>query len=98
MLKLRLSRCWKHKTPFYRIVLTEHTKPANAGYQDVVGWYNPLKHNWEANFDKIKEYIGNWAQPTERVAKLLYKFSNDESFKKYYTESIKNRKPKKEKK
>lgn len=36
MLKIRLARGGKHKSPFYRIVLTEHTKPAQSGYMKVL--------------------------------------------------------------
>jgi ribosomal protein S16 len=36
MLKIRLARHGRKKAPFYRIVLTEHTKPAQSGYQTVL--------------------------------------------------------------
>lgn len=98
MLKIRLARWWKHKTPFYRIVLTEHTKPAQSWYKKVLGWFDPINHKMEINADEVKKYISTWAQPSERVAKLLYNQTKDDMFKKYYTETIKDRKPKKENK
>jgi len=36
MLKIRLARHGRKKAPFYRIVLTEHTKPAQSGYKLVL--------------------------------------------------------------
>lgn len=96
MLKIRLARWGKHKAPFYRIVLTEHTKPAQSWYMTVLGWFDPINHKMEVKVDEVKAFIAKWAQPSERVAKLLFAHTNDASFKAYYTETIKDRKPKKE--
>ncbi|HRU49970.1 MAG TPA: 30S ribosomal protein S16 [Candidatus Absconditabacterales bacterium] len=86
MLKIRLARHGRKKLPFYRIVLTEHTKPAQAGYKLVLGWFNPLSHTMEADIPAIKEWISKGAQPTERVAKLLFADTKDDFFKKYFIE------------
>ena len=86
MLKIRLARHGRKKLPFYRIVLTEHTKPAQSGYKLVLGWFNPLSHTMEANVAEIKEWISQWAQPTERVAKLLFADTKDNFFKNYFVE------------
>ncbi|MCK9466985.1 MAG: 30S ribosomal protein S16 [Candidatus Absconditabacterales bacterium] len=86
MLKIRLARHGRKKLPFYRIVLTEHTKPAKAGYKLVLGWFNPLAHTMEADVSAIKEWISKGAQPTERVAKLLFADTKDDFFKKYFVE------------
>ena len=96
MLKIRLSRGWKHKRPFFRIVLTEHTKPVKSGYKQVLWWFDPINHKMEANESEIKEWIKKWAQPSERVAKLMFNLTNDELFKKYYEEKDIKLKPKKE--
>lgn len=96
MLTLRLARAGRTKSPFFRIVLTEHTKPVKAGYKEVLGWYNPLNHKMEINADRAKELIALGAKPSERLAKLLHTHTKDELFKKYYTIKTKNRKPKKE--
>ena len=87
MLKIRLARGWKHKSPFYRIVLTEHTKPVKSGYQAVLGWFDPLHHETKMDIDLIKEWIGKWAQPSNRVAKLARKFSDDTFFDQYIVHS-----------
>lgn len=83
MLKIRLARGGKHKSPFYRIVLTEHTKPAQSGYMQVLWWFNPLRHEMAMDIDTIKEWIGKGAQPSNRVAKLARKHSDDTFFDKY---------------
>lgn len=86
MLKIRLARHGRKKLPFYRIVLTEHTKPAKSWYKLVLWWFNPLSHTMEANVPAIKEWISKWAQPTERVAKLLFADTKDVFFKDYFVE------------
>lgn len=98
MLTLRLARAGRTKSPFFRIVLTEHTKPVKAGYKEVLGRYNPLNHKMEVNAERAKELISTGAQPSERLAKLMHTHTKDESFKKFFTIKTKNRKPKKESK
>lgn len=71
MLKVRLARAWKKNSPFFRVVLTEHTAPSKSWYKEVLWFYNPLSKEFKLNdLDKIKKYIGNWAQLSDRVVKL----------------------------
>lgn len=86
MLAIRLSRHGRSKRPFYRVVLTEHTKPAKSWYTEVLGSYDPLRHEFTANVESIRSWIEKGAQPSERVAKLLFKDTNDSFFKKFYKE------------
>ena len=97
MLAIRLSRQGRSKSPFYRVVLTEHAKPAQCGHLEVLGSYDPLKHVLEVDVDAIKSWIEKWAKPSERVAKLLFKSTNDSMFKKFYKEVERKALPKKEK-
>lgn len=97
MLAIRLSRHGRSKRPFYRVVLTEHTKPAKSGYKAVLGSYDPLKHEFIADVPIIKEWIAKGAQPSERVAKLLYKSTNDNFYKDFYQEIERKAVTKKEK-
>ena len=72
MLKIRLARAGKKNMPFFRIVLTEHTKASKHGYQEVLGFFNPITKEFSIkDVDKIKKYLWNWAQLSERVAKLI---------------------------
>lgn len=96
MLKIRLSRWGKNKSAFFRIVLTEHTKSAKSGYKEVLGWFDPINHKMEIDLEKTKEFINKWAQPSERVAKLIYQKSKDVFFKKFFKEIERIRKTKKQ--
>lgn len=98
MLAIRLSRHGRTKLPFYRVVLTEHTKPVKAGYKEVLGHYDPMKHLLEVNVDLIKERVSKWAKLSERVAKLIFQQTKDDFFKKCFVERTRTAKTKKEEK
>lgn len=86
MLTIRLSRTGRRNLPFFRVVLTEHHKPVKCGYSEVLGRYNPLNHQSQIDVEKVKALITKWAKPSERVAKLLFKSTNDQLFKSFFVE------------
>jgi len=96
MLTIRLSRQGRKKRAFYRVVLTEHTKPAKSWYQDVLGRFDPITHKQEINIELAKERILKWAKPSERVAKLMYNETKDKFFNKYFEQRTREGKKKKE--
>ena len=57
MLKIRLARHGRKNLPFYRIVLTEHTRPAQSGYKLVLGRFNPIAHDMDVNLDEVKLWL-----------------------------------------
>ncbi len=72
MLKIRLARAGKKNSPFFRLVLTEHTAAAKHGYKEILGFFNPLTKEFKVNdLDKVKKYISNGAQFSDRVIKLM---------------------------
>lgn len=72
MLKIRLSRAGKKNTPFFRVVLTEHTKAAKHGYKEVLGFYNPISKEFKLkDTAKIKKYLQNGVQFSPRLEKLV---------------------------
>ncbi|USN56115.1 MAG: 30S ribosomal protein S16 [Candidatus Peribacteria bacterium] len=78
------------------MVLTEHTKPVKSGYKEVLGWYNPMTHETQADLESIKAWIAKGALPSNRTAKLLFNLSKDEFFKTYIVYTDRVRKPTKE--
>lgn len=74
MLKIRLSRAGKKNMPFFRVVLTEHTRAAKHGYKKVLGYYNPISKEFKIkDIEEVKKYVGQWVQLTPRMIKLLEK-------------------------
>jgi len=73
MLKLRLKRLGKKKSPIYRVVVADIRSPRDGRFVEEIGVYDP---NQEPSYVKIdadaaKKWLANGAQPTETVAKLL---------------------------
>lgn len=60
----------------------------------MLGFYDPLQHKLEADVEVIKNRVANGSQMSERVAKLLYKDTNDQLFQKFFTMKDKKRLPK----
>ncbi len=72
MLKIRLARAWKKNSPFFRVVLTEHTASTKSGYKEVLGFFNPISKEFKLNdLEAIKKYISNGVQLSPRVEKLV---------------------------
>ncbi len=73
MLVIRLSRIGKKKRPFYRVVVTEKTRPRNGRFVEIVGTYDPLKKPAEIKLDaeRIKHWLGRGAQPSDTVRSFL---------------------------
>jgi len=98
MLSIRLSRQGRKGKPFFRVVLTEHTKPVKSSFKEVFGWFDPLAHKLEVDVEIIKSRIAKGAQLSERVAKLLHDQTKDAIFKKFFVERTRTSVAKPEKK
>ena len=75
-LKIRLARGGAKKRPFYRIVVAEASAPRDGRYVERVGTYNPMvpkdhEQRLVLKNERITYWLGQGAQPTERVQKML---------------------------
>ena len=75
-LKIRLARGGAKKRPFYRIVVAEASAPRDGRFVERVGTYNPMvpkDHDQRLVLknERITYWLGQGAQPTERVQKML---------------------------
>ncbi|MEO0184249.1 MAG: 30S ribosomal protein S16 [candidate division WOR-3 bacterium] len=73
MVKIRLRRMGKHKSPFYRIVVIDSRKARDGEYIENLGHYDPMKKNLQLNRDRVEYWISKGAKPTNTVAKLIAK-------------------------
>ena len=73
MIKLRLRRMGAKKKPAYRIVVADARSNRDGRFIEIVGQYNPLTEPTTIvlNGERARYWLGQGAQPTERVAKLL---------------------------
>lgn len=73
MLMIRLARIGKKKHPFYRVVVTEKTRPRNGRFVEIVGTYDPAKKPAAVQLDdeRVKYWLGKGAQPSDTVRSFL---------------------------
>ena len=73
MVKIRLKRMGKKGAPTYRIVVADVRSPRDGRFIDEIGFYDPTKDPSVIKVDQEKAttWLGNGAQPTETVKKLL---------------------------
>ncbi len=82
MLKIRLARGGAKKRPYYYIVVADSHSPRDGKFIERVGTYNPMlprdgeQKRVVLKADRIAEWLGKGAQPTDRVARFL---SQDEA-------------------
>ena len=71
--KIRLKRMGAKRAPFYRVVVADSRVPRDGRFIEQVGTYNPMIDPPAVEFDaeKIQKWIGNGAQPTDTVKRLL---------------------------
>ena len=84
MLKIRLARGGAKKRPYYYIVVADSHAPRDGKFIERVGSYNPMlprdgeQPRVTLKADRIAEWLGKGAQPTDRVARFISQ-SQDEA-------------------
>ena len=73
MLKLRLKRIGRKRSPSYRLVIMENTCRRDGRPVEEVGYYDPISKNYKFDQEKIKKWLAYGVKPTETVLNLLKK-------------------------
>ncbi len=73
MLTIRLARIGKKKHPFYRVVVTEKTRPRNGRFVEIVGTYDPQKKPAAVQLDneRVQYWLSKGAQPSDTVRSFI---------------------------
>ena len=73
MLAIRLARFGAKKKPAYRVVVTEKSRARDSKSLETLGHYNPTKDPivLSLNEERIRYWIGQGAQPSETVRRLM---------------------------
>jgi small subunit ribosomal protein S16 len=75
MVKIRLARGGAKKRPFYTVVVTDSRSARNGRCIERIGFFNPRATGGEEglriDLERVSYWVGQGAQPSERVAKLL---------------------------
>ena len=73
MLKLRLKRIGRKRSPSYRLVIMENNSRRDGKPVDEVGYYNPISKQYKFETEKINKWLNYGVQPTTTVLNLLKK-------------------------
>ena len=73
MLKLRLKRAGRKRSPAYRLVIIESISRRDGRPVEEVGYYNPINKEYKFDIEKIQKRLSEGVQPTETVLSLLKK-------------------------
>ncbi|MGB0836050.1 MAG: 30S ribosomal protein S16 [Psychrobium sp.] len=75
MVTIRLTRGGAKKRPFYQVVVADSRCARDGRYIEKVGFFNPLARGQEEtlrlDLDRIAHWVGQGAQASDRVAKLI---------------------------
>ena len=76
-LKLRLARAGSKKRPYYHVVVADARSPRDGRFIEQLGAWNPMlpkdAERVTLNEERIKHWLGQGAQPTDRVLRFLDK-------------------------
>ncbi|KQT82220.1 30S ribosomal protein S16 [Aurantimonas sp. Leaf443] len=76
-LKMRLARAGSKKRPYYHIVVADARSPRDGRFIEQVGSWNPMlpkdAERVALKEERIKHWLGEGAQPTDRVLRFLDK-------------------------
>lgn len=73
MLKLRLKRIGRKRSPSYRLAVMENTTRRDGRPIKELGWYDPISKKYDLDTNKIKECLEQGVKPTQTVLNLLKK-------------------------
>lgn len=73
MVKLRLRRTGRIKSPSYQIIAIDSRKPRDGKYLEKIGHYYPLKKIWDLDLERVEKWLKVGAKPSKTVAALIQK-------------------------
>ena len=75
MVTIRLARGGSKKRPFYHLTVADSRRARDGRYIERVGFFNPVARGQEERLrvdnDRVDYWVGQGAQLSDRVAKLL---------------------------
>jgi small subunit ribosomal protein S16 len=73
MVRIRLRRTGRKKTPTYRIVVADSESPRDGRFIEIIGQYVPRQGNTALNLknDRANYWLDKGAQPSDTVRSLL---------------------------
>ncbi len=83
MVTIRLTRRGARNQPFYHVVVTDSRKRQGGSSLENVGFFNPIAGRGDTqlklDLPRIDYWVGQGAQPSERVRSLLASYRKQAS-------------------
>jgi small subunit ribosomal protein S16 len=78
---IRLARAGAKKSPFYRLVVTDHRSPRGGRFLENIGTYDPSKDPGllTVKNERLEYWRKNGATPSETVDRLLKRLTKLEA-------------------
>ncbi len=74
MLRIRFLRVGKKNSPSFRLVVTpRRTAPKTGRFLEILGSFNPIKHQRVFKKERIQYWISQGAQASDTVRNMLIK-------------------------
>ena len=75
MVKIRLARIGRRKSPFYRVVVADSRKQRDGRFIEILGFYQPLAEEtkYQVNQEKAVKWLKAGAQPSDTAKAILRK-------------------------
>ena len=76
MVVIRMARGGAKKKPFYRLMVADSRRPRDGKFIEQVGTFDPRakEHALTLNLARVDYWVGQGAQPSERVGHLIKGF------------------------
>ncbi len=75
MVVIRLARGGSKKRPFYQVVVADSRRSVTSKFIENLGYFDPMAKGQatrlELKTDRIDYWVGQGAQPSDRVRRLL---------------------------
>jgi len=72
MLRIRFLRVGKKNSPSFRVVVTPRRTAAKTGkFLEVLGFYNPIRHERGLKRERIQHWLSRGAQPSDSMRNML---------------------------
>ena len=76
---IRLARAGAKKSPFYRVVVTDHRSPRGGRFLESIGTFDPAPGTFAIDQARLQYWQGNGAVPSETVARLIKRAAKSET-------------------
>ena len=79
MLAIKLKMVGRKNQRTFRVIVQEARSKLGGKFVEDLGWYNPHTNQYKINKNRVDYWLGNGAQPTETVVRILKKAQTSET-------------------